>query len=298
MKSLYFFGAVILLLLTGCRSKNDGDGQPLYHFAESVQVDSLTLWTARDAADKQTDTAYVMDTVAPFYILKDDALVLDTVVPMAQCVAVTKDAFGRFFTDRFYPVSWQGRTGYIRGTSLGYGLHSDFDNDGKEDLILYGYERYERDTLTEVPANPLMVRFVSATGAVNTLRDTAASDLNMNEVDHVRLSDHVHVYELNAGYPACGYPQWHLILAYGNGKAERIHRAVTSTDSGYGDYCEFYYPADSTGRADTIYISHRLAAPLSEESDSIVAHTSDSTILYLHKGSWGAKNYRLDPESN
>lgn len=298
MKNLYVFGAAMALLLAACQSGRNGTGTDSYHFAETIQADSLTLWSARDAADKQTDTAYVMDTLAPFYILKDGQLHLDTVVGLAQQVQVTKDAFGRFFTEQFYPAVWQGRNGYIKGTSLGYGLHSDFDNDGKSDLILYGYERYERDTLTEVPANPLMVRFVSATGAVNTLRDTAASDLSMNEVDHVRLSDHVHVYELNAGYPACGYPQWHLILAYGNGKAERIHRAVTSTDSGYGDYCEFYYPADSTGRADTIYISHRLAAPLSEESDSIVAHTSDSTILYLHKGSWGAKNYRLDPESN
>lgn len=296
MKSLYVFGAVLALLLMGCHSRQ-GD-QHNYHFADTVQVDSLTLWTAREAADKQTDTVYVMDTVAPFYILKDGTLHLDTVVAMAQLVEVTKDGFARFFTDQFYPVSWQGRTGYIRGTSLGYGLRSDFDNDGKGDLILYGYDRYERDTLTEVPANPLMIRFVSASGVISTLHDTAASDLNMTEVEHVRLSDHVHVYELNAGYPACGYPQWHLILAYGNGKAERIHRAVTSTDSGYGDYCEFYYPSDSTGRIDTIYISHRLAVPLSDSSDSIVVHTADSTILYLHKGGWGAKNYRLDPASN
>ncbi|MBS1617252.1 MAG: hypothetical protein JST76_01955 [Bacteroidetes bacterium] len=298
MKSLIVFGIAIAWLLTGCQSKSDGSGQRSYDFPDTVHVDSLTIWSAQNASDRQTDTAYVMDTVAPFYLLKDGQLHLDTVAPMGGMVQVSKDGFQRYFTDKFYPVSWQGREGYIRGTSLGYGLHSDFDNDGATDLVLYGYSSYLRDTLTEVPVNPLMVRFVSAKGNISTLYDTVASDLDVTEVAHVRLSDHVHVYELSAGYPACGYPQWHLILAYGHGKAERIHRVVTSTDSGYGDYCEFYYPSDTTGRADTIYISHRLAAPLSEESDSIVAHTSDSTILYLHKGSWGARNYRLDPESN
>ncbi|MBS1623307.1 MAG: hypothetical protein JST83_04770 [Bacteroidetes bacterium] len=298
MKNILGFGVVVALFLSGCQPRHSSHGEQSYHFADSVQVDSLTLWVEREGSNKQTDTAYVLDTAAPLYTLRGGRLYLDTVLPLATMLEVTKDDFGRYFTHQFYPVSWQGRLGYMRGTSLGYGLQSDFDNDGRPDLILYGYERYVRDTLTEVPVNPLLVRFVSAAGALADLRDTVASDMDLTEVGHVRLSDHVHVYELNAGYPACGYPQWHLILAYGNGKAEVIHRSVTSTDSGYGDYCEFYYPSDTTGRADTIYISHRLAAPLSEESDSIVAHTTDSTILYLHKGSWGAKNYRLDPASN
>lgn len=298
MKSLLLYSIAAVLLLAGCQSRHDSTGERSYHFADSIQVDSLTLWAARSETDRETDTAFVMDTVAPLYIMRDGQLHLDTVVPLAQMVLVTKDGFEHYFTEKFYPVSWQGRQGYLRGTSLGYGLRSDFDNDGKSDLVVYGYDSYARDTLTEVPVNPLLVRFVSAAGIVSTLHDTAASDLSMTEVQHVRLSGHVHVYELNAGYPACGYPQWHLILACGNGKVERIHRSVTSTDSGYGDYCQFYYPADTTGRADTIYISHRLAAPLSETSDSIVEHTADSTILYLHKGSWGAKNYRLDPASN
>lgn len=293
-----FLACVLLLFMGSCTGDHSPLGAAKYTFTDSIAVDSLTLWMAKADGDKQTDTAYVMDTVAPLYVLRDGKLYLDTVVSLAQYLEVTKDGFERYFTEKFYPVSWQGREGYIRGTSLGYGLHSDFDNDGAADLVLYGYSSYLRDTLTEVPVNPLMVRFVSAKGSISTLYDTVASDLDVTEVDHVRLSDHVHVYELSAGYPACGYPQWHLILAYGNGKAERIHRVVTSTDSGYGDYCEFYYPSDTTGRADTIYISHRLALPLSDDSDSIVAHTSDSTILYLHKGSWGAKNYRLDPESN
>ena len=116
----------------------------------------------------------------------------------------------------------------------------------------------------------------------------------MNEVSGVHLSDRVHCYELSAGYPACAYPQYHYIIAYDKGHAEIIHRTVNSMDGAYGDYCEFYYPSDTAKHTDTIYISHRLSMPLSDQSDSVVQAVADSTILYLHDGRWAHQTYVLD----
>jgi hypothetical protein len=62
----------------------------------------------------------------------------------------------------------------------------------------------------------------------------------MNEVSGVRLTDRVHCYELSAGYPACAYPQYHYIIAYGKGGPESVRRTVNAMDGAYGDYCEFY----------------------------------------------------------
>ncbi|MCW3128176.1 MAG: hypothetical protein JWO03_3834 [Bacteroidetes bacterium] len=270
-----------------------------YGFADSIAVDSMTLWQQREGNDKKSITAWVFDTVAAVYTLRGEHLYLDTVLRLADSVTVTKDEFERYFSNKFYAISYHGRQGYMRGTSLGLALESDFDNDGRQDLILYGYSHYQKDTFEENPENPLSVKFISSAGLVSEVHDTASSNLSLTEVGHVRLSKTVHVYELNAGYEACGYPQYHFIIAFGNGKAEIIHRKVTSIDSGYGDYCQFYYPTDSTHRIDTIYISHRLSEHISETDDTtIIEHTADSTILYLHQGAWGEKNYKLDPKSN
>lgn len=296
-RSLLLFSAAIILITTACNNKTTTTSAG-YTYPDLIAVDSTTFWRGNTTDNMVAATYFVMDTFASVYTLSGGELHFDTVLSMTDSVYVTKDGFEEYLQDGFYPVSFDGRHGYMRGTSLGAGLVSDFDNDGKNDLIIYGYTHYVKDSFDELTINPFAVRFVSATGTISTVHDTASSNMALTEVAKVRLSKQVHVYELNAGYPACAYPQFHFVIAHGNGKAEIIHRSVTSVDGAYGDFCDFHYPSDSNHNIDTIYISHRLMKPLTDESDSLTYTTLDSTILYLHEGLWGAKNYKLDSTSN
>jgi hypothetical protein len=286
-----------MLITAGCNSKPTTTSNG-YNYPDSIPIDSTTLWQGTSGGDMVAATYFVMDTFASVYTVSGGQLHFDTVLRMTDSVTVTKDVFEEYLQDGFYPVSFDGRHGYMRGTSLGAGLVSDFDNDGKQDLIIYGYTHYVKDTLDELTLNPFSVRFVSATGAISSVHDTAASNMKMVEVQKVLLSKKVHVYELSAGYPACGFPQFHFIIACGNGTSEIIHRSVTAVDGAYGDFCDFHYPLDSTRHTDTIYISHRMMKPLTDESDSLTYTTLDSTVLYLHEGKWTRRNFKMDPESN
>ena len=289
---LFLTAISCLILAAGC-SHRSSNAKPAYGFADSIAIDSTTLWRPEGAPDYRA-TAYIMDSMTPVYMIRGNYLLIDTVLRLADTVNARLFSFMQYFDSRFYSVEYHGRQGYIRGTSLGRGVINDFDNDGKKDLILYGYSKYVIDTTQENSFNPFRVKFISATGAVSEVSDTAYSDMTMNEVSGVRLSDRVHCYELSAGYPACSYPQYHYIIAYGRGRPEIIHRTINSMDGAYGDYCEFYYPSDTARHTDTIYISHRLSMPLSDESDSVVQALSDSTILYLHDGRWAHQTYLID----
>jgi hypothetical protein len=54
---------------------------------------------------------------------------------------------------------------------------SDFDNDGKNDLILYGYRQYVTNPSQENSLNPFRVKFISSTGAVSGVSDTAYNNI-------------------------------------------------------------------------------------------------------------------------
>ncbi len=283
--SLLLF-AILSLILTASCSHKPATTQAKLAFADSIAVDSLTLWAEDENAQWVSVQGYVMDTIAPVYRLTGDQLYLDTTLMIGDSLRVKKDAFTQYFDGRFHPVSYHGREGYIRGTSLGYGIESDLDDDGRRGLVLYGYSRYVRDTSQDVSFNPLVIRFISPTGAISQLHDTTYSDILMKEARKVRLK-HIHVYELTSGYPECGYPQIHFILAYGSGKAGIIRRDVSGMDSRSGDFCEFYDPTDSTRRPDTVYITRRQATPLLGTDTASAFAGRDSAILYIHEGKWG-----------
>ena len=258
------------------------------------KLDSLTpRWTDSAAAKFDSVLVYVFDSACPFYTLSDSMLKQQNTLSIGDSVKLYGGNIFDF-DGRFYPAMYKGTKGYIKGLGLGRKEEFDFDGDGKMDRILFGFSHFSNDTIKEISVDPITINFLSATGKQYTLKDSGFSSIYFDFYDSLRFHQPTKCMVLHSGYEACSYPQFHALIVVSNGKPEIVQRAKTMSDSGYGSYIEYLMPADSTHRYDTIYIRSTLVDSYSDENDSMVSRTLDSTILYPDGNKWKTVFFDFD----
>ena len=226
-----------------------------------------------------------------------------------------KNGLGMPFENAFYSVIWHGQKGYVWGTALCHKIWTDFDGDGRMDQILYGYTDYDTTSFADAQGvHPMWLRFLSATGQRFELHDSGYSDINVSELSDPRerydqnrtdssdlhFSKPTKVYYTDAGYPACGYGQYRLLVVFRDGKPQIIHRHSTFNDSGQGNYYEVNLPTVNNHRTDTILLIQKLSMPFMEgdtvPTDSLVISAMDSSFLFPYKDSWKTQTFYKAPE--
>ena len=236
----------LLIALQGCHlfSSKNNKGDQITAVAAGKYLLADSLYKADPELDLDED-AFVLSDSANVYMVDDSTHIFRKVGIFHESDSIRVHVpMGRFmpFMNVYYSTAWHEKPAYIYGTDLGRKAWTDFDGDGRADQILYGYTDYDTSSFADVIGqHPMWLRFISAAGQRYELHDTGYSEININEVTDtstIRFSKPTKVYYIDAGYPACGYAQYDIIIAFRNGKMHILHKDITSMDSGQGDFYE------------------------------------------------------------
>jgi hypothetical protein len=311
--SMILILSVLIFAMQGCHlfsSKSTTTAPSGDHITAPLYADSMMK-----GFDLETSVVFILPDSTAMYI-RDSAghFKRFATLHLNDSLSV-KNGYGMPFENAFYSVLWHGQSGYVWGTAICHKTWTDFDGDGRRDQILYGYTDYDTSSFEDAQsAHPMWLRFLSATGQQYELHDSGYSDISISELSDPRqrfdqdpndrsaihFSRPTKVYYTDAGYPACGYGQYRLLIVFRDGKPQIIHRHSTFNDSGQGNYYEVNLPTVNNHRTDTILLVQKLSMPYMEAdtvtTDSLVISIMDSSIIYPHKDTWKTETFYKAPE--
>ena len=297
--SRFPFFISLILLVQGCGLfSNKNKPSSVYDTVRGnyVFADSFRF------TDTEIRMAYILSDSAPVYLLDSShRLVRAGILHFSDSIQVTT-GIGMPYMNEYYTIGWHGQKAYIYGTDLGHRQTDyDYDGDGRNDQILYGYTDYDTSSVSDViDLHPLWFRFISATGQRYELHDSGYSDVWFDELidsSGLLFSKPTKVFKAVSGYQACSYPSFTKLIAISDGKPQIIHRHISNTDSGYGNYYDFDLPSVAHGHIDTISIVQHLNSQYADGSDSIVTTSLDSSIVYRIGDKWETKTIWKAPDT-
>lgn len=266
--------------------------------------------------DLETSTMYILADSAILYT-RDNAGHFKGIATLYLNDSLkANNGIGMPFENAFYSVVWHGQSGYIWGTALGHKFWTDFDADGHMDQVLCGYMNYDTSSFADAQTpHSMWLRFLSSTGQQYELHDTGYSDIYINDLSdfnfrydqnrvdssNMHFSKPTKVFYIGAGYPACGYVQYRLLVVFRDGKLQIIHRHSTFNDSGQGNYYEVNLPTINNHRTDTILLVQKLSLPYERGDsiiwDSLVISVMDSSYLFPYRDSWKTQTFFKAPDT-
>jgi|GEM_PF-4804500 len=298
--------SLLLIILPGCHSKSTTTSAATETIVRPAHalifIDSL-LRPDNDPyhAQPEFQTAFILSDSAQLYV-RDTAGNMSPIATLHMRDSISIRTIGDMpYMNAWYAATWHGKTAYVWGNDLAV-LNSDldFDGDGRTDEIMYGYTDYDTTShADEIGRHPLWMRFISATGHRYELHDTGYSTLWFQEVadsSETRFTRPTRVLEISAGYQACSYPAYRMLVVTRDGKPEIVSRYVSNIDSGIGTYYDINLPDALHGHPDSIYVLQYLSHPLNDQSDSLVSSPVDSSVIYLSDGRWTARKFWTAPE--
>ena len=296
----------LMVVLAGCSlfSKKQAPGGPSQNW--NRPMDTVTKYILADNLAGENVMAIPVCILADssnIYLRDSTGKMIKTgVLYLGDTLSVANSALMPFM-NIFYSFQWHGRAAYVYGTNLGYkNTDVDFDGDGRTDTIIYGYTDYDTSSREEVwGKHPLCVRFQSSTGAKHELSDTGYSEIvvqEFNDSNATRFSKPTKILDISSGYPACGYPQFHLMVAFRDGKMAIVDRYESNMDSGYGNYFETILPTTASNHPDTIYLVEHLNSQTDENPDTIITSSWDSSIIYFKGDKWATNTFWKAPDNS
>jgi hypothetical protein len=311
--SIILILSVLILAMQGCHLFSSKSGTTVPS-GDSIAV-PLYADSMMTGYDIETSVVFILPDSTTMYI-RDSAGHFKRFATLSLNDSLSvKNGYGMPFENAFYSIIWHGQNGYVWGTALCHKTLTDFDGDGRIDQILSGYMNYDTSSVADAQeVHPMWLRFLSATGQQYEVQDSGYSDIHVSNLSDVESrydqnrtdSSDLHfskpttIFYTDAGYPACGYGQYRLIIVFRDGKPQIIHRHSTFNDSGQGNYYEVNLPTINNHRTDTILLVQKLSLPYeqgdSTRRDSLVISIMDSSILFPYKDSWKTETFYKAPE--
>jgi len=279
----------IFLLLCACHNSSSNEATASSKLNPVILADEVNA--ARRGTVMENELAYILSDTTVIYEM-DSARILRpvAVLHMGEPLGVFNN--GDPFMNMYYSASWHAKEVYVWGTDLGqksYDVDIDFDN--RPDTILYGYTNYDTSSIENYGARvyPLLLRFITSKGARYDIVDKGYSEVGIQEItdsNTVRFSHPTKLLTVSAGYPACAFLQYNMLLIATGGKAKVVHHFLTNMDSGYGNFYDISLPTSANGRVDTICLTEILNSAPENNGDTIIATPIDSSYIFPVGDKW------------
>lgn len=266
------WSATLMLAIFSCTGKktpvkNARTIPSFYHTDESVIVyasnDTATIYAQAGAGKKLLS------------LKTGDSLVIEC-DPAVAC-----DMYYNEWYKTRVRLNGEEITGYIWGWSIGAGNYLDIDDDGKDELVIYGYN----GAGTRTYENPAFVKAVKNNKLFVHYRFKAYSDIYIGKID-AGFDPHIPVLDIKYGLGACDYPNYDRYVFYRDGKLHDILESVGSGNEYAGIGSEFVFPSDSAGKPNTI-LEYRSLQYNTEEREPGDTDRFDTTIYEF-------RNYRFN----
>ncbi len=232
---------------------------------------SKTIIGLSDFHSNETNQEYVSNDTSRIYLNIGSDTVLstlkigDSIIVESEPQISNETYFSKWYKVHL-KINSNETSGFICGNNIAHGSYIDIDDDGKNELIIFGYEKYKNEDDDDPYDNPAFLKVLKEGKLFFDYKFQGYSTIIIEKVN-AGFTPHIPVLSIHIGLAACDYPNYDRYIYYKDQKFHDILQSVSMGNEFGGEGSVFIFPNDSLGKPNKILEFRSLIYNFDNEND-------------------------------